>query len=298
MNSNVRKLEQQQPSPRFVDPNALPETQYVQLMEFIKNPPENSRVVVITPGLAQLILDRLNTRNRKKRPSKIKKMADAMESGKWQLTGATIVFSRARILLDGQNRLSACVRSGFAFKTHVVFGIEDQAFSVIDINAVRNNNDTLKIEGAPYPDVCAQAVRWLMIYDADPLNRGATFSNEELLAYYRQTVDKDALDRAVRRAVKVKRPLPSGSLAAHIYMFDRAHKKATDALARDLIEPRGGALKLIKKLTELRKQNMGRLHETQVNALIVQTWRSYRDGIPVTAKVLNWNINMEYPSIG
>lgn len=286
------------PEPRFVNPNAPAETQYAQLMEFIKNPPENSRVIVITPGLAALILKNLNSRNRKLRPTKIKRMGADMGASNWKLTGVPLIFSRGNILLDGQNRLTACVRSGVPFKTHVVFGIADEAFVVIDTGAGRTNPDAMKIDGVPYPEVHAQAVRWLMIRNIDPLQRGLSFTNEEVLDYYRTGVDEESMGRAVKRAIAVHKPLPTGSLAAHLYLFEKSNAKAAARFAQDLADRRGGGLKLINKLTALRKQGMGRLHETQSNALIIQAWNAYRAGNAVSMSMLNWNENKEYPTIG
>jgi hypothetical protein len=105
--------------------------------------------------------------------------------------------------------------------------------------------------------------------------------NAELLDYYAK-INPDDLDKAVKRAVSVNKPLPPGSLAALLYMFDKKNAEATARFAQDLADRRGGALKLIKKLTDLRKQSMGRVHEAQVNALIIQAWSAYRAGESVT----------------
>jgi hypothetical protein len=42
-------------------------------------------------------------------------------------------------------------------------------------------------------------------------------------------------------------------------------------------------------IARLKRQNMGRLHELQVNGLIIQTWNAYRAGKPVTAAMLNYD---------
>lgn len=294
--SNVRELNAAA-EPRFIDPSASAEVQFEQLKAFINNPPQNSRTLTITPGLAGKILQELNTKNRKRKPKKIRQWSDAMVDRKWLLTGVPIIFARSGFLLDGQNRLSACVRSGLPLVTHAVFGITDAAFAVIDTNSVRTNKDAAKIDGIPYPEVSASAVRWLMIYERDPLDRGVTFTNSELLEYYHRSVDKDAFERAVQNAVKVKQVVPTGSLAAHLYMFEKRHARLTAKFTADLVKNARGGLKLTTKLSALRKQNMGRIHEVQANALLVQAWRIYRAGGTVTAASLNWNENREYPSL-
>ena len=77
------------------------------------------------------ILAELNGGNRKVSSVKVAEYEDAMSVDEWPLTGATIVFGKSGRLLDGQHRLRACVRSGKPFRSYVVFGIDDSAFSFI-----------------------------------------------------------------------------------------------------------------------------------------------------------------------
>lgn len=287
-----------EPPRRWIDPNAPLSQQVKFLSDLIRNPPENSRVITITPDLAAWILTDLNTHNRSKRPAKIKRFSEAMERDGFLLTGDTIKFSRGGLLIDGQNRLSACVRYGKRFRSHVVFGIDDRAFTVIDANAVRNNPDTMKIAGVTHPQLAAQAIRWIIICGNDPLDRGRSIDNDELLKYYITRIDKDRFDIAKARAVAVPSAVPAGALAAHLYLFSAIHAKATERFARDLADNVRGARKLITKLANLRKQNLGRLHETQVNALIIQAWTAYRKGESLTSSMLNWTETKDYPTIG
>jgi hypothetical protein len=87
-----------------------------QIHEWIKKPPETSRVVTITPKAAATILGigtdtpGLNSHNRGRKPGKIKEYAEDMTKGTWHLTGDTIKFTKSGLLGDGQNRLYACVQ--------------------------------------------------------------------------------------------------------------------------------------------------------------------------------------------
>lgn len=286
-----------QKEPRFIDPESTPEKQVSNLKSLIKDPPQNSRILTVTPELAQWVLENLNNNNRRHRPAKIKAWSEVMRCGGWILTGDTLKFGRSGMLLDGQNRLKACLRSGVAFKTYVAFGIEDRAFDVIDTNSVRTNSDTFQIAGVEYHRIVAPAVRWLMIYENDPMDRGLSFDNATLYSYYRASIDAEQMGRAARHAVAVS-GLSQGALAAHLYMFYRVNVKATKAFATDLEGYLRGGRKLIDKIALLRKQAMGRLHEVQVNALTIIAWQAYRNGETVTAATLKWTESNDYPSIG
>lgn len=288
--------------PRFIDPKATAETQYTQLQEFIRQPPETSRIIIFTPALSKLVIDRINENNRRQRPSNIKRFAAAMVASNWVLTGDTIKFSKSGQLIDGQNRLKACVRSEKSFRTHVVFGVADDAFSRIDSGASRTNPDTLQIAGVPYYTIVAPAVRWIMISnDTGPgkrPDRGRKIDNDEILTFYNKHIDADLMQTCSRAASEIgSRHLASGSLAALLYLFEQKNERVAAKFINDLKNRRAGGRKLIVKITNLRKQNMGRVNELQQTALIIQAWNAYRANTTVTAKTLSWNENKEYPDI-
>ena len=284
--------------PRFVNPKAPIDQQRAQLDSLVRDPPQNSRTVTFTPELANWILSELNSRNRAPRSGKIRRFAEAMEKG-WGLTGDTIKFGKSGLLLDGQHRLAGSFRAGVPFTTHVVFGIDDELFAVFDQGTVRTGHDAFKIAGIPYPDVSAQATRWLIIAQSgNPQDRGRTFANQELYDYYRSNVDEAAFGRAVQSALSVpKRIIPHGTLVAHLYLFEKKSSKATKAFADDLAQQARGGRTLIKKISKLREQNIGRIHENQMNALIIQTWNAYRKGVALTASMLDWTETKDYPTI-
>jgi hypothetical protein len=292
----LKTVEQQ--APRFIDPNSSGDKQWSVLVDLIKHPPENSRIITISPGLAERVLSQLNTGNRKKRPIRIRRYGEAMSDQGWILSGDTIKFGRNGMLLDGQNRLSACVRAGVPFRTHVIFGIDEVAFQVIDTGKARTNIDLFEMASIPYPGIVGPAVRWLAICDkGDPADRGLTFSNQELWTFYQAKVDKEGMALAVDRAVRAVKTVPRGALAAHLYLFEQKHAATAKRFAADLENGVRVGKKLADKLKNLRKQNMGRLHERQINALLIQAWNAYRSNTTLTANHLNWNENKEYPAV-
>jgi hypothetical protein len=295
---SLHKLSEDVTGPRYIDPNAPLAKQIAVLTDLIKNPPENSRVIVFSPSLAEWVLDERNPRNRKLKPARIKRYAEAMAEDAWLLTGETIIFSKEGLLLDGQNRMAASLRSGKAFRTHVVFGIRDGVFVALNSGKARTPSDTFLKAGAPHPEIVAPCIRWLMIYaTGNPSNRALTFSNQEMWEFYKTRVDHNRLALAVERTINAIKMVPRGTLAAHFYLFDQQHAPTAKRFADDAAKGIRGFSKLAAKLTHLRKQNMGRMQEAWLNALLVQTWNAYRAGQTVTAKHLNWHENKEYPTI-
>lgn len=296
---DVMSVQQIKTEPRFVDPTSPLEKQRTALDSLIQNPPENSRVMVFSPELAENVLADLNGQNRSQRPMRIQRYARDMADRKWLLSGDTIKFGRSGLLRDGQNRLKACVHSKSSFKTHVIFGVDDRAFKAMDIGATRTGIDAFKIEGVPNPRVAAPAVRWIIIYDrsaTDP-DRGASFDNATLLEYYKANVDPARLNLAISRSIAVGHPFPQGPLAALFYRFDSRDARLTKQFALDLEKRERGGRKLAEKLVDLRKQQAGRLHELQMHALVIQAFNAYRQKVSVTRATLNWHDGKDFPEI-
>ena len=283
---------------RFIDPNAPLAKQQEIFKLLIKDPPENSRVVTITPALAAWLLDTYNSNmgNRKRKPARIRRYAEAMEREDWMLTGEPLIFGRNK-LLDGQNRLLGCVSSNKNFKTYVVFGIDDDVFTAINSGASRKNSDAFYIGQVQDHNIVSGATRWLMIYnDGNPESR-LSYSSQEAWAFYKEKIDADAMERAVSRAKAASKTVPHAALAAHFYLFEKKSVAVTKKLAVDFDKNQNGARKLTTALAKARKDNGGRLNDVWINALLVQTWNAYRSGRKVVASDLKFNDTREYPAI-
>jgi hypothetical protein len=275
--------------------------QIAELESHLKNSAEHPSVVmIITPELAEYILTKLQDGgNRSRRPAKIKRFAVDMSEGNWRLSGDTIKFGKSGMLKDGQHRLRACILSGKPFKTHVVFGIEERCFTVIDTGSAKTNADAFQLATIDYPRQSSMATRWLMIYELDAANpnRGMTISNTDLLNFYREHVDEELMKAACADAIAIGKPFPVGALAGLLYRFIRHDRKATLRMVADLKAPKGGGKKLVEMFNDLRKQNGGRMHELQAHAMIIKAFICYRDGKTANKNVVRWTEASEFPVV-
>jgi len=257
--------------------------QIATLSELITRPPTNSRVIEFSPKLAEHVLTKHNRDNRPMKPAKIKKYAADLVEGLWGLTGDTIKFGTDALLKDGQNRLSACVRAGRPMTSHVVFGIDPQLFSRMDIGKNRTGGDVFAIAGISYAGHVAAAVRWLLILTGDdPADRGAQFSNEELLRAYRDKFDSDRLEHSIHCALAVRKTCrhPVGPLAALHYLFSQHDQRKADEFFDEWASGRAKRVRapsryLQKSLVEIAASSNNRVHENVRNALIIKAWNAY-----------------------
>jgi len=112
--------------------------------------------------------------------------------------------------------------------------------------------------------------------------------------------EKERLEKCASWANRASSVLAPGALTAHLFRFGAIDPALTEEFANQLAkgnEKIGGAKTLINVLTKLRQQNLGRIHELQVNALLIKTWNTLRKGDRVNEKTLTWTTQEEFPEI-
>jgi hypothetical protein len=286
-------------------PSKKLQAQIAELNNLIKHPPSTSKIIEFSPQLAEYILTNLSRDNRPKKPAKIKRYTEDLIAGRWGLTGDTIKFGTNGLLRDGQNRLAASIRAGRPLISHVVFGIDPDLFTRMDIGKNRTPADVFSIAGISYANHVAGAVRWLLILTSDnPGDRGAQFSNEELLQAYRERFDGDKLEHSIQSALAVRRSTrhPVAPLAALHYLFAEKHRQKADEFFDEWAMDRAKRARaptryLQRRLVEAARLSNRRLHENVRNAFIIKAWNAYVANRALTKKVMQHSPADKMPRI-
>jgi hypothetical protein len=306
-NSAARRKETPQldSGPKTTPPSKKLQTQILELENLIKHPPSTSKIIEFSPQLAEYILTHLSGKNRPRKPAKIKRYAADLTAGRWGLTGDTIKFGTNGLLRDGQNRLAASVRAGRPLLSHVVFGIDPDLFARMDIGKNRTPADVFSIAGISYANHVAGAVRWLLILTSkNPGDRGAQFSNEELLEAYREKVNAEKLEHSIQCALAVRRSTrhPVAPLAALHYLFAEHDRPKADEFFDEWAMDRAKRARaptryLQRRLVEVARQSNRRLHENVRNAFIIKAWNAYIANRALTKKVMQFSPADKMPRI-
>lgn len=254
----------------------------VEIEKHLKHPPQSSVIIDIDPKTAEEILTGRNTGNRPSKPNKVQQFAADMARSRWGVTGDTIKFGTDGRLLDGQNRLSASVRSGKAFRTHVVFGIDPALFGRMDIGKPRNPADVLHIAGFKYASTLAAAIRWAYLLDTDPYNR-ETLQPDFVLELARGKYADIEPFLKFGREINKQFSHPAGQVAALIYNFAKHDaNKAKDFLRAWQRGERNGKYQIIDTMQALlhsqKANNNGRIHELTRAGIIVKAWNIFKAG--------------------
>jgi hypothetical protein len=267
---------------------------------FIGSPPENSRRFRISPEMAKYILDNFNRENRPIKPAKIKEYAEDMKAGNWGLTGDTVKFSNVGRLRDGQNRMHGCVLAGTPFETHVVFGIEDSLFSVMDKGKNRDGADHLATHGVTNAMTVGAAVRWAELIDTGRVKQRDTFQPREIFGMY-MTKHGDVSNFV--NIAKAISSVPSGMMTALLYSFDKKSPQDAADFAHAWSSgnrqvPFAAIAKAEKAIQRIKDQSGARIHDVVHAAMIVIAWNLFRSHRSGRLKDFNWDVvKDQFPTI-
>jgi hypothetical protein len=103
-------------------------------------------IETITPQIASAYLA-TSKGNRGLKSAKTDAYARDMIAGNWQENGESVIFDETGALIDGHHRLTACTKSGVAFRSVVVRNVPMSARKTIDMGASRTVGDALSFHG-------------------------------------------------------------------------------------------------------------------------------------------------------
>lgn len=101
-------------------------------------------VETITPEMATKYFE-ANGANRPISDVAVDAYSRDIVSGRWDLTGESIKFSRSGRLLDGQHRLLAIIKAARPVRMMVTYGLRESVMDSLDSGRVRSVGDRLKI---------------------------------------------------------------------------------------------------------------------------------------------------------
>ena len=257
----------------------------------------------VTPETAKNMLG-VNLHNRSKKRA-LHAYAKDMAEGEWKVNGATIVFSDEGILLDGQNRLFACIEADEPFDTFVVRGVTEVAQETMDIGAARTLSDMLKLRAYPNATTLAAITSSLARVDAGGsiecgFYKAATdtFTRHQLLAYVEDNYEDMHMADIARYTNQVKsKKEPSGMWGVLIREFLKSGTDNTMEFLRQISEakkPSDQVFVLLKKLKENRESTQSEQQKV-VAAWIVKTWNAWMDGTPLTPQKLRLTLGGAHP---
>lgn len=206
-------------------------------------------MTIITPEIAAELLER-NTENRNPKRRAIANYARDMLASEWNPDASDIKVARDGTLLDGQNRLMACVEAGVPFPTLLRTGIDKDAREHVDQGVKRTAGDALKMAGVQDANVVAGAINIRERYRKSLEQHGGrqvmtyarglrvSMTHAEVLDYIDQHPSVQALLRLGHRVHKEGPGVPRTVYVAALSWFAESSEKLAREFAEAFIEGR------------------------------------------------------------
>jgi len=238
-------------------------------------------VVDITPALAEQWL-KMNTNNRLVREAHVVALSKAMLAGEWKLNGDTIRMNSS-LLLDGQHRLMAVVRSGVTIQSLVVTGVSSDVFDTIDKGRKRTTGDTLHLRGEKHASLLAGTARALIELESCSMVILARSDKEIVDCINRHPSARDVISHncGTRALRKLKIYPPSLYMAIRVLASEKDKTLADLFFAHiddgDVFQPDEPVSILRERLIETRSTSRAHTREA-VAILTIKAWNATRAG--------------------
>jgi hypothetical protein len=274
----------------------------------VRNPPLHSVVIDISPQVADQLLKLSNTKNRPKLDNHVRKIGADLSDGSYELTGDTIKFSRKGTLLDGQHRLDGAIKGKRSIVTHVIFGLEEEIFDVIDQGKKRTPADVLALCGISEATMVAGAIAWVLKFEAGVSMEGGAMAGRyaitprkirELAIGKMKDVIKYAKDaRLINTAYKQ----PPTMVCGMLYLIGRRDA----ALARDFAQEWVNGAKigrnknfdvLNQRINTIAHGNNGIVNRDVRAALLIQTFNYWNAHVVASPRALTWRKGWTFPTL-
>ena len=259
------------------------------------------RKVLISPTLANEML-KSNTRNRRLRPPVILRYVQEMKENRWkENTGEMIKISKSNEILDGQHRLHAIVKANVSLNLHVITGLEDDVFDVLDTGSLRNAADVFHISNVSHSNYLPSIIQTYEAINREKKNSESLNASQRIthtmllnLYYERELFWSATAVKTVRWYKGFHRILPPSVIGGMYAVFhDRNTAQAEEfmnqlCMGYNLSNKTIGVLraKLISdKVSKLK------MEINYKNAIILKTWNLFRKN--AEAKILKFDSSVE-----
>jgi hypothetical protein len=140
-----------------------------------------------------------NVINRNLSPARVDHLSRQMSEGRWESnTGESIKISKNGLLLDGQHRLAAIIKSGVEVDMLVIEELENEIINVIDTGKPRSVNDVLIINRIPNAGTISPILNYIVSVEKNISLKTRGVTSTDILLKYRENPEKyDTLSKNV-----------------------------------------------------------------------------------------------------
>tara|TARA_R110000787_G_C13325316_1_gene436848 strand:- start:78 stop:872 length:795 start_codon:yes stop_codon:yes gene_type:complete len=261
-----------------------------------------TEVRTITPVVATEMLKK-NLNNRKVSENHVRFLAEEMRNGNWLFDGQPLRFDEDNVLIDGQHRLNAIIKSQTSQNLLIVTGLKKESFKVMDTGKNRNAADALSINGEQYYSTIASCAKFIIMLKSgtSDRNRIGRTSNSNIVKWLdnnRAIVDHIKTSDKLKHAFSGV--LTNTYIASFLFLFAENDAVASEDFMRKLCTGLDLSEKdpifVLRRTLIKEKTSKWNMPPKDKQALIIKGWNAYRLG--KTPKFFRWNKDTDaFPNI-
>jgi hypothetical protein len=249
--------------------------------------------MLVTPAMAKIWLETTNVNNRPLSEMHWMKIWLDIAEGRWKYNGEPISFGTNGALLNGQHRLQACAVGDTPIDTDVIFGLDPEAMSTIDIGKVRTAANIAHLEGIQNASVACAAAHLILLHENGGIQQLGNKQVEPSKTKVNERVRTDhRISDIAGRAAGLGRSLAPPRVMACCYYFFSAQNPDLAEQFFDRLASGAGLTKhdpvyLLRERLRTNSAGKAKLPLLEIVALFFKAWIAYRNGKQV--KCLRWN---------
>lgn len=226
-------------------------------------------------------------KNRKLNDQKVSAYAKEMKEGRWKSkTGECIKFAPDGVLIDGQHRLRAIIKSNISIVLTVAKNVPKENATVIDTGMSRSISDAMTIKKIPCANEHAAGIKQYYQFTRGSLkDNQSQLSNDLAIQMYEDETDfwRNIHSRSAIFYREIGHKIsPSFIYAAIAYLEKHSrHKNRIDEFFEELCidgKVKNGTVKnLRKKIDEFRDDSKYKIKKNYVVAYFAKTWNAFID---------------------
>jgi hypothetical protein len=199
----------------------------------------------------------------------------------------------------------ACIRSGVAFITYIVFAIDDAVFPWMDRGKPRSAADALNILNIENSKYVSGAVRWLELLRTDQVKERTTFTPSQIIEAFKG-YDHARIHEALVLARRVYNAdqTPIGMATALAYTFaEREHELGLrdqffNAWATgNYASPMTPIRLCSERIRGIKEYSQGRVHDVVRCALWIIAWNFVVHHKRANKAAFEWHTDERFPAI-
>ena len=262
-----------------------------------------TEVRTITPVVATEMLKK-NLNNRKVSEKHVSFLAQEMRNGNWLFDGQPLRFDENNVLIDGQHRLNAIIKSKTSQNILIITGLKKESFLVMDTGKNRNAADVLSINGEQYYSQISSCARFIIKLKGGNSAGGSRLSSTSNTGIVQWLDNNRIIVDYIKTSIKLKKAfsgvLSDTYIASFLYLFaEKDSIKSEDFMTKLCtglgLNEKDPILTLRKTLIK-DKLSKASLPTKDRQALIIKGWNAYRLG--KQPRFFRWDKNTEaFPNI-